>query len=125
MDQKKTNGLYNAGTTITGIKELSNGNLVLIYSNLENTATISMHIILLNTTGNLLWAKKVTPNTGDNFLNAQITVTDNNDIIMAATIDVAEWPYSGDWVPLIIKIDHAGNILYNRWFAGNTCSQRL
>lgn len=117
--KKITNGSYNAGTTIKGIKELSNGNLVLIYANLENAATISMHIILFNTAGNLLWAKKI-PFAQGSFLNAQIAVTGDNDIIIAATIDM-----SGDFVPLIIKMDHNGNILYNRWFAGNTCSSSV
>lgn len=118
--KKITNGSYNASIAIKGIKEMSNGNLVLIYSYLENTTTISMHIILLNAAGNLLWAKKL-PFAHDSFLNAQIAVTDNNDIIIAATTVVDEWPYPGNWVPLIIKMDHNGNILYNQWFAGNAC----
>src|SRR5690606_32608617 len=46
--KKVTNGLDNASTNIKGIKELSNGNFVLVYSNTENGTTLSMHVILLN-----------------------------------------------------------------------------
>lgn len=115
--KKLPNGLYNPSTAIKGIKQLNNGNLVLVYTNTENSVTSSMHIILLNTAGNLLWAKKLTPVNDEMFLNAQIAVTSDNDIIIATTIDMP-----GDFVPLIIKMDYSGNILYNRWFAGNTCS---
>ncbi|HTN06473.1 gliding motility-associated C-terminal domain-containing protein [Agriterribacter sp.] len=120
--KKITNGLFSVGTTIKGIKELNNGSFVIVYADAENGTTLSMHVILLNAAGNLLWAKKLTPIAGDSFLNAQMTVTDNNDIIIAATIDVAEYPYSGGFVPLIIKMENNGNILYNKWFTGNTCS---
>lgn len=119
--KKLTNGLDNASTNIKGIKEQSNGNFVLVYSNTENGNTTSMHIAQLNAMGNLLWAKKL-PFVQESFLNAQMTVTHNNDIIIAATIVLEEWAHVGDVVPLIIKMDNNGNVLYNRWFAGNTCS---
>lgn len=120
--KKITSGLYNTSIAIKGIKELNNGNFVLLYSNADNSIITSMHIILLNAAGNLLWAKKLTPVNDEMFLNAQIAVTGDNDIIIAATIVVEEWTHAGEIVPLIIKMDHNGNIVYNRWFAGNTCS---
>lgn len=43
--KKLTNGLDNASTNIKGIKELNNGNFVLVYSNTENRTTTSMHIV--------------------------------------------------------------------------------
>ena len=106
-----------------GIKELDNGNFVIVYRDAEDNSGSTINIIQLSAAGNLLWAKELTTVAGDDFfLNAQMAVTDKNDIIIAATIVVEEWAHAGDAVPLIIKMDNNGNILYNRWFAGNTCS---
>ncbi|HRP56122.1 gliding motility-associated C-terminal domain-containing protein [Agriterribacter sp.] len=108
---------------IDGIKELNNGNFVIVYRDAGDNSGSTINIIQLSAAGNLLWAKELTTVAVDDFfLNAQITVTDNNDIIIAATIVVEEWAHAGETVPLIIKMDNSGNILYNRWFAGNTCS---
>jgi gliding motility-associated-like protein len=108
---------------INGIKELNNGNFVIVYRDSGDNSGSTINIIQLSAAGNLLWAKELTTVAVDDFfLNAQMAVTNNNDIIIAATIVVEEWAHAGETVPLIIKMDNSGNILYNRWFAGNTCS---
>ncbi len=108
---------------INGIKELNNGNFVIVYRDAGDNSGSAINVIQLSNAGNLLWTKELTTvAVDDSFLNVQMAVTDNNDIIIAATIGVEEWAHAGEKVPLIIKMDNSGNILYNRWFAGNTCS---